>query len=391
MRQLRSQLAVPLRVLVLAAALTCGASSQTVLDRLPPHRQVADGITLFHLTDETSIEPPAPISIWMLRLDPARTRLRVALANDEIMGTESVAEIAARHGALAAINAGFFLPNGDPAGLLKWNGRLISDTTRPRGAVGFTQAGGKMRLLFDRVTATVSLAIRRSFGRETVLPVDGVDTTRARGKLMVFTPAYHAHTDTAKGGLEWTAAGRPTRISAGPLDGGKTPIPADGFVLSYGGLVPPPSLRSIEKGTRVELRTKYVPRSGDTRAWAAATDIIGGAGLLVRAGDFVNDWMSEQFTPGFAETRHPRTMIGVAADGAIWLVTVDGRQPKLSSGMSLTEMQSLARHLRLVDALNLDGGGSTTMWVTGTIVNSPSDAAGPRPVSDAVLVFPLPH
>ena len=84
-------------------------------------------------------------------------------------------------------------------------------------------------------------------------------------------------------------------------------------------------------------------------------------------------------------------MIGVAEGGAIWLVTIDGRQPKLSSGMTLQELQSLARRLRLVDALNLDGGGSTTMWVTGNIVNSPSDAAGPRKVSDALLVFPVRH
>jgi exopolysaccharide biosynthesis protein len=41
--------------------------------------------------------------------------------------------------------------------------------------------------------------------------------------------------------------------------------------------------------------------------------------------------------------------------------------------------------------LNLDGGGSTTMLVTGKIVNSPSDAAGQRKVSDALLVFPVQH
>ena len=393
MRQLRSQLSGALRVIVAAAALTCVAASplQAPLDRLVPYREVAEGITLFHLTDEALIDPAAPISVWMLRLDPARVRLRAVLANDEIMGTETVAEMAARHGAVAAINAGFFLPNGDPAGLLKLNGRLVSDTTRPRGAVGITQAAGKIRLLFDRVTATISLVIRRSFGRETIVPIDGVDTTRARGKLMLFTPAYHPDTDSAKGGLEWTASGRPTRIARGPLDGGKTPIPADGFVLSFGGQIPPPSLRGIRPGARVDLLPHFVPGGGDVRAWAEATDIIGGAGLLARGGSYLSDWSPEQFTPGFAEMRHPRTMIGVADGGAIWLVAIDGRQPKLSAGMSLPELQSLARRLRLLDALNLDGGGSTTMWVTGTIVNSPSDAAGPRKVSDALLVFPLPH
>jgi exopolysaccharide biosynthesis protein len=92
-------------------------------------------------------------------------------------------------------------------------------------------------------------------------------------------------------------------------------------------------------------------------------------------------------TVGFPETRHPRTLIGSHADGSVWLITVDGRQPKLSAGMSLFELRSLARRLGLTQALNLDGGGSTTMWVQGQIVNSPSDAAGPRKVSDALLIM----
>jgi exopolysaccharide biosynthesis protein len=55
--------------------------------------------------------------------------------------------------------------------------------------------------------------------------------------------------------------------------------------------------------------------------------------------------------------------------------------------MSFTELQGLSRRLGLRSALNLDGGGSTTMVVRGNVVNHPSDPAGPRPVSDAILVF----
>jgi exopolysaccharide biosynthesis protein len=54
--------------------------------------------------------------------------------------------------------------------------------------------------------------------------------------------------------------------------------------------------------------------------------------------------------------------------------------------MTLTDLVRLCDRLDLRDALNLDGGGSTTMVVQGKIVNRPSDAAGPRPVSDAILV-----
>ena len=84
-------------------------------------------------------------------------------------------------------------------------------------------------------------------------------------------------------------------------------------------------------------------------------------------------------------------MIGEDNKGAIWLITVDGRQPALSLGMSFTELQTLARRLGLRSALNLDGGGSTTMVVQGNIVNHPSDPTGPRTVSDAILVFPAKH
>ncbi|MDD8025367.1 MAG: phosphodiester glycosidase family protein, partial [Acidobacteriota bacterium] len=93
------------------------------------------------------------------------------------------------------------------------------------------------------------------------------------------------------------------------------------------------------------------------------------------------------FADGFYATRHPRTAIGVRADGTIVLAAVDGRQPGLSVGMTIPELAGLMVDLGCVDALNLDGGGSTTMVVKGEVVNSPSDPGGERAVSDALLVF----
>ena len=55
--------------------------------------------------------------------------------------------------------------------------------------------------------------------------------------------------------------------------------------------------------------------------------------------------------------------------------------------MTLQELRDLSRRIGLTNALNLDGGGSTTMWAAGKILNSPSDATGPRKVSDAILVM----
>lgn len=134
---------------------------------------------------------------------------------------------------------------------------------------------------------------------------------------------------------------------------------------------------------------QYTPLLGSSpRDWARAQHAISGAGLLMREGRELREWSDERITAGFDTTRHPRTAIGSDAEGRIWLITVDGRNPAVSLGMSFTELQRLSKRLGLRSVLNLDGGGSTTMWAAGRIVNHPSDPTGPRPVGDAILVVP---
>jgi len=169
---------------------------------------------------------------------------------------------------------------------------------------------------------------------------------------------------------------------------GKTPIPRRGLVLSYGGLTPPAPLDKLAAGDRVTVRETWKPASGQgAERWRTAADVVSGAGLLRRGNADVRDWEPEHLASGFLG-RHPRTMFGIDRAGFAWLVTVDGRQPDSSAGMTLVELQRLARRIGLTDALNLDGGGSTTMVVAGTIVNHPSDPTGPRTVSDVLLVVP---
>jgi len=78
----------------------------------------------------------------------------------------------------------------------------------------------------------------------------------------------------------------------------------------------------------------------------------------------------------FNTLRHPRTMIGATGDGHILFIVVDGRQPEYAEGMSLFELRTLARSLGCTDILNLDGGGSTAMYLMGEgsngVVNRPS-------------------
>jgi hypothetical protein len=205
---------------------------------------------------------------------------------------------------------------------------------------------------------------------------------------MVYTPAYHADTDTAPTGTEWVLDDSPLRVRDVRMNFGHTKIPPRGAVLSYGGTDLPKSLAALVEGVHVSFNVKWNSAHGlrDSDLDEAA-HIVNGAGLLRREGEILRDWKVEGLNAeAFTNARHPRTMIGVDREGFIWLAAVDGRQPTHSIGMTFGEMQRLCDRLGLVSALNLDGGGSTTMVVKGQIVNRPSDPAGARPVSDAILV-----
>ena len=369
------------------AWLTAGCPRETTVNLGAPEK-VADGVQLYHLDDAKLLDPPGPVAIQILRLDPSKVDLRSALARDRVMQLETVADIAARSNAIAAINAGFFVvKNGDPAGVLELGDELVSDSPLTRGAVGIIRAPGQpASLIFDRVSASVSLSYTAD-GEPVTQEINGVDTTRVRGQLMLYTPRFGPDSDMADTGVEWQLAGSPLRVIERRPNAGRTPIPGDGVVLSFGGTVLPTGLERLDAGREVTIRPHFRALLGTRpEQWVRAQDIVGGAGLLVHQGTPMTDWSAEQLRPGFDTERHPRTMIGTTRAAAIWLVTVDGRNPSVSPGMTFAELTGLAHKLNLVYALNLDGGGSTTMVVNGKIVNHPSDAAGPRKVSDALVV-----
>jgi hypothetical protein len=379
---------------VLAAALAfaaaCSGAPQTGFGT-PQH--VAPGVELYRTMDSSLVDPPAAIAVYLLKLDPAKVKLTSVLLNDEVMNAERVGDIAARHQALAAINGGFFnVKNGEPIGLLKVAGELVSDTEVHKGVVAIrAPPAGRTELDFDQVAVRVSMSFRAR-GRDWSVPIDGVDTTRARGKLMLYTPSYYIDSDTAPGGVEWMLkppAGTDTlRVFDIRRDAGHTPIPAHGAVLSFGGLELPESLAALVPETPVTFVRQWSAIHGTPPERFESVDhVVNGAGLLKRDGRTPNNWQTHEKlnVQSFIEMRHPRTVIGTDAHGFIWFVVVDGRRPDFSVGMTLPELARLCERLGLRNALNLDGGGSTTLVVKGAVVNRPTDPAGPRAVSDAIV------
>jgi exopolysaccharide biosynthesis protein len=155
-------------------------------------------------------------------------------------------------------------------------------------------------------------------------------------------------------------------------------------VISASGKAKEWALANLKRGMRVEIRTEVVT----TPAIPFKPDFIIGAGpQLLASGRFVAEAEAANYSQSLMRARHPRTAIGRREDGRLILVTVDGRQPQKSVGMTIEELAKLMLELGCREALNLDGGGSTTMVIKNRIVNSPSDQIGERPVSDALLVF----
>jgi hypothetical protein len=385
---MRARLPLLLGAAVLAITAACRAEPHTIAGLGAPEH-VAPGVEFYRSGDTSLVAGVGPIAVSLLRLNPSEVRLTSALSNDTVLEAETVEGIAVRQGAIAAVNGGFFnRDNGEPTGLLKVAGELVSDTGMPRGVVILHDSPfGPTELAFDQLAAKVTMAFTAG-GREWIVPIDGVDTTRARGKLMIYTPAYHADTDTAPTGTEWVLDGSPLRVADVRMNFGHTKIPPRGAVLSFGGTNLPESLAMLVEGVAVTFDVSWRSTHGlaDTML-DEAVHIVNGAGLLRRDGQVLTSWQVEGLNPDtFTNARHPRTIVGVDREGFVWLAAVDGRRPDYSIGMSFADLQRLSDRLGLVSALNLDGGGSTTMVVKGQLVNKPSDPAGARPVSDAILV-----
>lgn len=118
---------------------------------------------------------------------------------------------------------------------------------------------------------------------------------------------------------------------------------------------------------------------------------VGGFPDLLDDGDRVGD-LEVEARPSFAAARHPRTAVGWDVEtGVVWLIVVDGRQPPYSSGMALPELVELFEALGAEEALNLDGGGSTALVVSGATINRPSDPTGERPVVNALALVRRPE
>ncbi|HEX4935087.1 MAG TPA: phosphodiester glycosidase family protein [Gemmatimonadaceae bacterium] len=171
--------------------------------------------------------------------------------------------------------------------------------------------------------------------------------------------------------------------AATPRVGGATPIGKRGAVLSATGDSAIAFVRGLARRRTV---VRVVAGLGDPVFAPQAS--VGGWPRVVLDGNNVGiraDSLEGTF-PRFSAARHPRSAIALSRDSTrLMLVVVDGRRP-WSVGMSLSELADALVSLGAYQAMNLDGGGSSALWVAGEVVNYPSDPTGERAVGNALVV-----
>jgi len=276
------------------------------------------------------------------------------------------------------VNADFFLftPPGVPTNLLVSHGRVV---TGPSSApvLAFDSLGAPH---LERFRVDGSIATTHGG-----FPIAAWNRAAPSG-IAFYDDAWGAATDTLSGGVEVVVDAREAgRVVAIDTLMSGVPIRTGNAVLVGRGAAARAALLALRVGDSVRMEVALHPFH--------PMEALGGRPLLLRDSAVVAG-LDTAGGAGFAAGRHPRTAVGIARDGRrLMLVVVDGRQKPYSDGMTLREVADVMRALGARDAINLDGGGSTTMVYAeagdaGTlhVANRPSDAAGERPVGDALAI-----
>lgn len=369
-------------------------------------KTVHDGVEYAEVTREVS---GLPVRMNLLRLDLTRVRLDVVHAIDSAIGTEKTSSIATRHGAVAAINAGFFRLDksefaGDPAGILMIDGSLLSESTNARCALMIANLKNSTAVRIGHFETSSGVWLRNG-GAYQHISISGIDRERKKDEAVLFDPWFGASTHVSEPGIE-IAIGKckPTRPHDFPdieckqvqfYEGSADlKIPRGGFVLSIGREYVSESRGSFKeieeffKARKQKRHAKITLSIGEGHRGIdtdRTVDITNGVPQLIKDGKLDITWQQEKTTKSFVETRHPRTAVAKLKDGKFLMITVDGRSES-SGGIGLYDLANYLLQLGAADAMNLDGGGSTTMFLDGKVVNHPSDKEGERKISDAILV-----
>jgi hypothetical protein len=300
-----------------------------------------------------------PLSI--LELDPQRVSLRPILGQPSVIGSSSIGSIATINGAAAAINGGYFNRNTrHPLGAIKVGGKWLSSPILGRGALGWQERGG-----WQIARLSYSEKISSSRGQVTN---NLLNSGYSQGQVARYSSDWGStYQPITNNELILTVqSGRVQQVTNGGTSGtASIPIPRDGYLLvGRGG-----TLADWAVGTTVQISASSSPAGFDR-----LPNILGAGPWLIQQRQVVLDATAEKFSGGFGTQSAARSAIAINAQGKLWVVSALDRVG--GKGPTLGELAKMLQEMGAVDALNLDGGSSTSLFLGGQLVNrSPATTA----------------
>ncbi|MDX1976953.1 MAG: phosphodiester glycosidase family protein [Pseudanabaenaceae cyanobacterium bins.68] len=307
-------------------------------------------------------------SVRLLRLNLQNPRLQMRprwASPNQVTGTAPLAQIAQTHGAIAGINGGFFhVQRQMPLGAIKTDQQWYGGAILGRGAIAWNDQG---QILIDRLVYGERLTINQSLIFLQALNSGYVKAGIARydsnwGEF--YTPLTQA---------EQIFVVQSDRLTSQVSGESAIPIPRDGYLL-VARQADPKDLAKLQLNAPVSLDSRTMPQQ-----FSVFPQVLGAGPLLLKQGQIVLDPKREGFSPGFSTTKAARSAIATTSQpGEILLVTIPTQAN--STLPNLEQTAQILQKLGAVDALNLDGGGSSGLF------NS-NDINSKRPVHNALLIF----
>jgi len=351
-------------------------------------KQVAKGVIHYSI-----VEPNAPWTLDVLKIDLAEDIIKIeaGISKDKITGFERTSAMASRynfdgHHIVGAINGGFFDGNGQDVGMQIREGEIVTQSNN-WSAIGFSSA---KEPFIERLSLSSKVILSNNISQN----INGINKNRETDFLIIYNSYFGSTTGTNQYGSEILIEPiSPVQINDTikyividkKIGQGSMALSKGRVVLSGHGSSKDFIDSLIAIGDTVSVIQKISP------APDKIVTLLNGYPKIVSNGEncALSCYAAEGGSNTFATARHPRTAAGFSQDKRfLYFVTVDGRQTT-SNGMSLPELADFLVKFGLYSAVNMDGGGSTTMLVRNNIVNSPSDAGGERSVSNCLMVVSL--
>lgn len=286
---------------------------------------------------------------------------------------------------IAGLNGDFYdLANGIPLGMFVGDGKILTSPPSDWYAFGLKADGTSLFGPSPKLTRTVTIGSKST-------PITHINRLRSADALVLYSSDFYTSTMTNDLGDEVVLdilegdvkSGQTMKLKVAELhkDKGNSALTEGKVVLSAAG-----TARSVLSGLGVgdEVTASFELET----AWRDVKMVVGGSELLVKDG---------VVQPNGDTAVHPRSAIGTKADGTIVMFEVDGRSPGFSEGVQLQELGQLMKKLGVVQALNLDGGGSSTVVVklpgqsARQVMNRPSDGGERKTANGLLLVNKAPE